>query len=448
MNSSYAHLRGLFRGILSTGLVGATAATGAGCQERVRSPYPAEAFDTAICVPQGDAWIEQLTPEPPVDALLVRDGFRSGVLEDGGIPDFAFELIHGTPCATAADEAACIADVNALATYPSLVQGTGDGPTGGPQLAFTRGDVVALVDGAESLRGLLGTIDTAAEAVLLASVDRTNYPVCDRTNLRAVANGFEVLVREGTGCGVDSDRYEVVIRVLSDGSVTEVGRRLIRRGDPNCVIGRLTDGVAIGAGRAATVGEHFARMAALEAAAVIAFDRLADELASFGAPSELVVRARRSARDEARHVALVDLQRARFGGARVDVSVAPHRVRSRVAIARENATEGMVRETYGALAASYHAEHAADAEVARLFRALAIDETRHAALARDVAAFLEPTLSDAERADVARARTNAAATLADAVAVDLGDDVHVMLGWPRPDIARAMIDALFPAAWS
>src|SRR5690606_29996549 len=136
---------------------------------------------------------------------------------------------------------------------------------------------------------------------------------------------------------------------------------LVARADPSCVIGRLTTGaVPEQLGRARSLGAYLAQMGELEGAAVLAFTRMADELRALGAPTSLVRRATSAARDEARHVALVDAEARRFGTS--VPGVAPRRlpVRSRLEIAMENAREGMVRETYGALAATYQAECAAD----------------------------------------------------------------------------------------
>ena len=52
-----------------------------------------------------------------------------------------------------------------------------------------------------------------------------------------------------------------------------------------------------------------------------------------------------------------------------------------VEIARENAEEGCVRETFGALLAAHQAAYACDPEVREVMTRIAGDELRHAALA-------------------------------------------------------------------
>jgi hypothetical protein len=144
----------------------------------------------------------------------------------------------------------------------------------------------------------------------------------------------------------------------------------------------------------AALGAYLAASARLEAASVIAFEALAGELAAHGAPAGLVRAARRSARDEERHTRAMARLASRFGGEFVVPRVKRRRERSLRAMAIENVVEGCVRETYGALLATYQAEHAADPRVRRAMRAIAADETAHAALAWSVAAWAEGRLDE------------------------------------------------------
>ncbi len=155
------------------------------------------------------------------------------------------------------------------------------------------------------------------------------------------------------------------------------------------------------------LGAYFARMAHDEAASVHAFRRLGDDLALHGAPSALVLAAARSARDEERHARLMG-RCARGQGATVSAPrVRRGRPRSLEAIARENAVEGCVHETFGALILHWQAAHARDASMRRTFARLAADETRHAALSWAVARWAGGRLDAAARARVAAARARA-----------------------------------------
>lgn len=146
------------------------------------------------------------------------------------------------------------------------------------------------------------------------------------------------------------------------------------------------------------LGGYFAEMARLEAASVVSFRRLAHQLVRHGAPRTLVRAARRAARDEIRHARLAARLARRFGAEYRAPKIAPARRRSLLALALENAREGTVRETFGALAASYQARAATDLEVRHVMNDVATDETRHADLALDVLVqnlqLLDPTLQD------------------------------------------------------
>jgi hypothetical protein len=86
-------------------------------------------------------------------------------------------------------------------------------------------------------------------------------------------------------------------------------------------------------------------------------------------------------------------------------------LRSLESFARDNATEGCVRETFGALIGHYQAATARDPEIAVLMRGIAEDETRHAALSHRIARWVEPKLTAAGRHRIAAARIAAVATL-------------------------------------
>ncbi len=163
-------------------------------------------------------------------------------------------------------------------------------------------------------------------------------------------------------------------------------------------------------GRGSTpLGAYFASIAALEAASVGAFEELARELAAHGAPKRLVARARRAARDEVRHAALVGELARRHGGAvKLPVARGPRPPRTLVALARANAVEGCVRETFGALLALHQAEFAPSADVRAAMTTIARDESAHAILAHDVHRWLvrrlDPKALRSVRAAARRAR--------------------------------------------
>jgi len=158
-------------------------------------------------------------------------------------------------------------------------------------------------------------------------------------------------------------------------------------------------------------GEDFARAAWLEAASIHAFRRLARELRAHRAPEELVTAARSAAKDEARHARLMTRLAKRFGAKVPRVAYEDRGVRDLESVARENAVEACVGETFGALLAEWHASHARDAEVRDVMRAIAPDELRHAALGWAVDAWAKTRLSDEANDRVRTARDEAARNL-------------------------------------
>jgi hypothetical protein len=141
-------------------------------------------------------------------------------------------------------------------------------------------------------------------------------------------------------------------------------------------------------------------LAYLEAASVVAFERLAVELAALGAPVALCTRARRAARDEARHASIVG---ALAGGIpKVEIAAVPPR--GAFDLALDNAVAGCVHEAFAAVVCAYQALAATDRAVASAMAELAGDEARHGELAWAIARWLEPRLTPGERARIDAAR--------------------------------------------
>jgi hypothetical protein len=199
-----------------------------------------------------------------------------------------------------------------------------------------------------------------------------------------------------------------------------------------------------------TVAGFLARTAYLEAASVEAFRDLARELTRRGAPMELVAAASRAAKDEVRHARVMTRLAADRGGAVPRAvrrrSTGGSRARSLEAILRENAVEGCVRETFGALVAEWQARNAGSAELRGAFARIAADETRHAALAWAVARWGEPRLGATARRRVERARRTAVRKLGGQIALAPPESVAQVAGIPRAPQACALLDHLFGTA--
>jgi hypothetical protein len=217
----------------------------------------------------------------------------------------------------------------------------------------------------------------------------------------------------------------------------------VRYTEPSvCVGGRRPAGYAERTGRPATpAAAYLTQISELEAASIAAFDILAAELEAHGAPRSMVRRARSFRRDEARHWALMRAAARAHGGAPRAPRVARRRrARSLEAVLRENAVEGCVRETFGALLARVQAVSAADPGLRAAFALIADDEANHAQLAWDVHAWGRQHLSTAARRRIARARASAAAELAaDVAKPGLDAQALRLLGLPGPAAQAALV---------
>ena len=191
-----------------------------------------------------------------------------------------------------------------------------------------------------------------------------------------------------------------------------------------------------------SLGEYLAQAAYLEAASVTAFERLGAELDAHRAPIRLGVAARRAARDEARHARLMGRLARTAGGRPPALRVAPARPRSLAALASENAVEGCVRETFGALVAWWQAAAAADPAVKSAARSIAPDESRHANLAWQINAWARPRLNRRSLGRVQAARVQAVDRLAAEWGQSLPAEVRNPLGLPDGPTALSLLAAL------
>lgn len=448
---THSKLRRALRGITVTGL----AASGVACASTARpgqGPYARTDFPVNVCAAtsQFDP-LADLHPGVPVDWLAVRTHLP--FVQDGGV-DWIDAPSADTACSSATDVPACMAAVGALPAGGWTANSSGFEPPSQTQFVYTRGDAVGTLDTAAALRSFLAPVDSANEAALLAIYGadglRTYWVDCSATQVATRANGFEIILTSGIACGAGTHRDETRLFVATDGTVTVLDTRIVEVGMDGCAIGRLTEGVALAeATRPTSLGAYLGQMAGLEAAAVLAFERLACELGALGAPRSLVRRAERAARDERRHANDVGRAALRFGAEPILTTDVPQSPRSLWAIALENAAEGCVRETYGAAVATYQGGAADNPELARLLKAISIDETRHAALSQDVAAWLDTRLTDDERASVEAVRAASARRLRSELARDEPDAaLRAPLGIPDARTAVAIFDAVFPAVWS
>ena len=397
------------------------------------SPLAAAANNTfASPFACGEA-LEQMRLAIKADYLELRT-YRPGTARgkaDGGA---------GTPCKTATSVPACESTIEKITSTDSLYPNCGNCAPMSTALLVTRGDDVNLISSGRELKAATGEIDAAAEAFYVAS--SFDYQVlCGSPWIRRDPDGFVVYTRKLIN-DCPMTHAEIDLLVGHDGTVREVSRTVLP-GRGGCA-GRRPPGLlaARGATGSSVVGTYFAQIARLEAASVTAFDVLARELRAHRAPARLIRAAERARRDEVRHATTTRALAERFGGVVTPPRVRSTRVRSLRAIAIENAREGCVRETWGALEATWQAAHATDRGVRRSMRVIARDETRHAALSWQVAAWAERKLDERGRAAVSAARSEAAAQLARELAGARDPQLVAVAGLPDERSTGVLFESL------
>ncbi|HEU4535488.1 MAG TPA: ferritin-like domain-containing protein, partial [Polyangiaceae bacterium] len=332
----------------------------------------------------------------------------------------------GEECKTAPDRPACLAaleQIRAEAWGETFLSTRVIAAPGylAERLLITQGGAVRAIDDNGELDALLGTIDTPEKLRLFLHY-KTPGVACE--HLKSTAFGYEVigdvlLDVNISDCQITTQRQ--LVQIGPDGATAVLDGEEPR--DSTYCSGRRPAGLGEQAvGSAGALARYLERQAYLEGASVEAFERFALELAALGAPAELVARARRAREDEVRHHALLVALGRRFDPdfACAEPLAAPARPRSLYEFALENAIEGCVRETWGALLACHQAARADDGAVRFASQLIANDETRHAELSWATHAWLLGRLSAGERATIEAAMQAAAAELSAALGANDG----------------------------
>jgi hypothetical protein len=354
---------------------------------------------------------------------------------------------YGNACDGASDRGACLEKLS------RFVNDTSQCIPPGPCKSFTvltRGDRVERQTELAQLRAVLGDIDTPSEATVVAMAQGLML-ACSRDVNSVVENpGTEVHSTESgyrveslwNSCGVSEGQQ--AIDVHRDGTAGKLESTKFVRS--NCAIGRRPHGLSLARvpSHCEPLGRFLAEAAQLEAASVLAFERLGLQLQQLGAAEPLVSATRRSADDERRHAWLTAALARSYGGAVFAPNVPASGSRpTALAVALENATEGCVRETFGALVAWHQAALARDERVAEVMGSIAADETRHAELSWSIAAWLEPQLTSSERAMVFAARETAVRELEREIAGDsMPETAREVLGLPPASLQTTLLDRM------
>ncbi len=426
-----ARLQLLFANLIA----GAAAASQVGCDGATGPTIDPTGFEPIACGANGD--VDRLTDlvlPVPVDYLELRP-----VPEMGG-PVGEVQMA-GDACATATDVAACQAAIMAATSTQGFVLGDCVDFCPSYFLVVSSGDLVEVLSSSDAVKERVVPIDGPTDAVL--AVELAGYTVLcgdPERGVKEVADGYEILaVRTTSICEpIESTLYR--LHVKSGGAVEELESEVVSTSD-GCV-GRRPRGLLSARVRGGgAVGRHFAAIAHLEAASVVAFDVLGKELEAHGAPRALVRAAGRARRDEVRHAAVMARLARRFGVEPSPPRVSPNVARSLEEIATENAVEGCTREAFGALVGAWQARFSEDAAVRHAMRVIAADEARHASLSFAVDRWARPRLSAGARRRVDAARTAAALDLMNEPRREPAEGVVRLAGVPRARQARALATA-------
>ena len=199
-----------------------------------------------------------------------------------------------------------------------------------------------------------------------------------------------------------------------------------------CVGGRRpASGVDAVRGRG--VAAWLAETAQLEAASVDAFAELRAELIAHQAPSRIIAATSRAEADEVIHAQLIGAFARRAGAAPVRPIVSMGAPRALFDIAKHNASEGCVREAFGAINALHQASNAATPELREGFLRIARDEARHALLSLELDDWMRTRLGAHEVRKLEDERALATAELLSHVG---NEDVETRAALGLPDAER------------
>jgi hypothetical protein len=358
----------------------------------------------------------------------------------------------GTPCSGAEQPQQCQAERAAfLDALP---------PSSCPDVCYTttyvlstEGDRVnGMSNDAATLHSLLGDIDTPAEArfVLAANQHFVSCGSNDYTVYRLVPDGVEVRwYGVLTGCPYT---YGWTFRLVThDAEIVEQGSSLASVDPFTCLVtGRRPEGLVATPSEPApcALGRYFQDAAALEWASVPAFEALARELRALGAPRALLRKVERAIADEIEHGQRMTKLAARHAAEVRAPVVRAMPLRDRLALALDNAVEGCVRETFGAVLATYQAAHAQDGAISQTFAKISVDETRHASLAWQLQAWLEAELTPAQRARVRAAQRAAIEALERELELQHEPALRTLAGLPDAPTALSLHAELTRTLWA
>ncbi len=386
-----------------------------------------------------------LHPGVPVDALQLRVDVNDMYLPVETVVFYR----QGTPCSSAPDEASCM---SAFAkARPAEVKNQYGLPLNQEYLVYSRGGEVGVVQGT-AVGAFLAPIDNESEATatvfyaitrgLAPSFEQLGFaPGCFQGQFKQSPAGFSS-THENILDGICNAKRRIRYDVDRKGTY-KVVPLAPSMPVPNCKLpppgGRQSESHPCERRPDRDeVGGFFAECAEMEATSVGSFLELEAKLGALAAPSALRRRARRSARDEARHARAMRALAGRFGKTPGPPRRGPERAIDLAAVAIENAVEGCVFEAWAALVATWQATHARDENVRTTLTRIAEDETRHAALSFDIAKWLSTRCDDQTAVLVRAARANALERLRADLDEEPPSELQSVAGLPSAATAKKL----------
>lgn len=301
----------------------------------------------------------------------------------------------------------------------------------------------------------LGPIDCPVKALFAMWLAGIDFHI-QSTAVEASRGGFEVTLEAsmevpGLACHSRLERRERRVQINRDGTLVWHEPRLVSSEeidhcgpDDREILhqrGRRTEGAELNQANS-NLRSYLQGAANEEAEAVVAFERLARELAHHGASQALIDAASSAADDERRHVEAFANIASHFGfRIKANIPWRPLPCRDLESILIENTIEGCVNETYAAAEAMHQGRHAADPFLRRHFAHIAKDEVGHAALAHAIEAELAQKLSNEAQQRLHQANTEARRRLASSDRQD-PKNIQSLLGTPTPAFRRAFLESL------
>ncbi len=196
------------------------------------------------------------------------------------------------------------------------------------------------------------------------------------------------------------------------------------------------------------LGQYFAAMTAMESAAVTAFRYLLRELEAYQAPAGLIALARTAIREEIEHAQMAGLLAKACAANVPKIQVDDFQLRTLAEIARENAVEGCVNETFAAACGMWQYQHAELAVFREVIGHITEEETGHAALSWAIHEWVMPQLTPAEQAGIRHAQAEAVARLEHGFEAELHPAVRRAVGLPDREQAARLFGELRNSVWT